>query len=252
MIEIKSKAEIAIMHEAGKRLSSVMGVLSEAVTPGISTLELDRIAENEIKRLGGIPSFKGLYGFPATICASINEVIVHGIPDKKTKLREGDIIGIDIGLCYNGFHSDMARTFAVGTISEEDQKLIDITRKSFWNGLEFAKIGNRIGDIGHEVQRTAEAEGFSVVREMIGHGIGKDVHEEPEVPNFGKGGHGPRIVEGMVIAIEPMINAGRKEGKTLSDGWTFVTADGSKSAHYENTVAITEEGPVPLTEFEVD
>lgn len=252
MIEIKSKDEIAIMHESGRRLSSVMKLLFEAIHPGISTHELDRIAEDEIVKLGGVPSFKGLYGFPASICASINEVIVHGIPDKKTKLNEGDIIGIDIGMCYNGFHSDMARTFAVGSISKEDQELIDITRQSFWNSLEFVKIGNRIGDIGHEVQRTVEAKGFSVVREMVGHGIGKKLHEEPEVPNYGKSGHGPRMVDGMVIAIEPMINAGQKEGKTLEDGWTFVTADGAKSAHYENTVAITQDGPVPLTEFEVD
>lgn len=252
MIEAKSQAEIAIMYESGRRLSGVMKLLYEAVRPGVSTLELDRIAENEIRKLGGVPSFKGLYGFPASICASINEVIVHGIPGKKTKLKEGDIIGIDIGMCYNGFHSDMARTFAVGTISDEDQRLIDVTRESFWNGLKFAKIGNRIGDIGHEVQRTAESAGFSVVREMVGHGVGKKLHEEPEVPNFGKKGHGPRLIDGMVIAIEPMINAGVKEGKTLADGWTFVTADGAKSAHYENTIAITQEGPVALTEFEVE
>lgn len=250
MIEAKSKAEIAIMHESGRRLSSVMKLLYEAVHPGVTTLELDRIAENEIRKLGGVPSFKGLYGFPASICASINEVIVHGIPSKKLKLREGDIIGIDIGMCYNGFHSDMARTFAVGAISQEDQRLIDVTRESFWNGLKFAKIGNRIGDIGHEVQRTAESAGFSVVREMIGHGVGRKLHEEPEVPNYGKKGHGPRLIDGMVIAIEPMINAGVKEGLTLEDGWTYVTADGAKSAHYENTVAITQEGPIPLTEFE--
>lgn len=252
MIETKSKAEIAIMHESGRRLSSVMKVLSEAVCPGISTLELDRIAESEIRKLGGVPSFKGLYGFPATICASINDVIVHGIPNKKMKLKEGDIIGIDIGLCYNGYHSDMARTFAVGNISEEDQRLIDVTRESFWNGLKYATLGNRIGDIGHEIQRTAESAGFSVVREMIGHGIGREVHMEPEVPNYGKKGHGPRLIDGMVIAIEPMINAGVKEGITLEDGWTYVTADGAKSAHYENTVAITADGPIPLTEFEVE
>ena len=250
MIETKSKAEIEIMHESGRRLAKVMKVLKEAVAPGISTKEIDRIAESEIRKLGGVPSFKGLYGFPASICASINDVIVHGIPSKKIKLQEGDIIGIDIGLCYNGFHSDMARTFGVGNISEEDKRLIEVTRNSFWNGFKMAVIGNRVGDIGHEVQRTAEGEGFSVVREMIGHGVGRELHEEPEVPNYGKKGHGPRLVEGMVIAIEPMINAGVKEGLTLDDGWTYVTADGAKSAHYENTVAITADGPIALTDFD--
>ena len=251
MIQIKSKAEIAIMHESGKRLSKVMEELHKAVRPGISTLELDAIAYETIKKLDGIPSFKGYGGFPGSVCASVNDEVVHGIPSKDVILQEGDIVGLDIGLIYKGFHSDMARTFAVGQISKEDQRLIDVTRQSFWDGLEYAKIGNRLGDISHAIQQTAEAAGYSVVRELCGHGIGRNLHEDPEVPNFGKSGRGPRLVDGLVIAIEPMINQGRKEVYVLDDDWTVVTADGKKSAHYENTVAITENGPMPLTNFEV-
>ena len=250
MLELKSLNEIEIMHESGRRLSSVMKKISRMIEAGLSTIEIDRFCESEITKQKGIPSFKNYRGFPASACVSINQVVVHGIPSK-AKLCDGDIVGIDIGMCYNGYHSDMARTFAIGSAREQDLDLIRAARESFYDCLKFAKIGNRIGDISNCIQENAESKGYSVVRELSGHGIGKKLHEAPNVPNFGRSGHGIRIENGLCIAIEPMINAGKKEVVLLDDGWTVETKDGSNSAHYENTIAILEDGPIVLTDGEV-
>jgi len=207
---------------------------------------LDRIAEEFITKHGAKPSFKGLYGFPSSLCISVNEQVIHGFPGAYV-LKEGDIVSIDCGAFYDGFHGDAARTFPVGRISIDAQKLIDITRESFFQGIKFAKEGNNLTDISHQIQSYVEAAGFSVVRDFVGHGIGRKVHEEPNVPNFGKSGRGPKLLNGMVLAIEPMVNAGTHKVKTLKDRWTVVTADSSLSAHYENTVAILSDGPEILT-----
>ena len=246
MIILKSKKEIEIMREAGKIVAETHAILKEAVIPGISTLELDRIAENNIRKYNAIPSFKGYGGFPGTICASINEEVVHGIPGN-TILREGDIISLDIGAYYKGYHSDSAKTHGVGMISEEDRKLIEVTRESFYEGIKFAKLGYRLSDISHAIQAHVEEQGFSVVRELVGHGVGTQLHEDPQIPNYGPPGKGPRLQEGMVLAIEPMINIGTHRVKTLLDGWTVVTLDGNKSAHYEHTIAITDNEPIILS-----
>jgi methionine aminopeptidase, type I len=193
------------------------------------------------------PTFKGYGGFPGNVCVSLNEEIVHGIPDRERILQEGDIVSIDVGATYKGYTSDAARTYPVGKISEEAQRLIDATRDSFFAGIEFAKVGNRLSDISHAVQAKAEKEGFSVIRDFVGHGVGRELHEDPQIPNYGKAGRGPRLVEGMVLAIEPMVAVGTYETETLLNNWTAVTADGKLSAHYENTVAITENGPEVLT-----
>lgn len=207
---------------------------------------MDKIAEEFITKHGAKPSFKGLYGFPSSLCISVNEQVIHGFPGTYV-LKEGDIVSIDCGAFFDGFHGDAARTFPVGNISADAQKLIDITRESFFQGIKFAKEGNKLIDISHEIQSYVEAAGFSVVRDFVGHGIGRKVHEEPDVPNFGKSGKGPKLLEGMVLAIEPMVNAGTYKVKTLKDGWTVVTADASLSAHYENSVAILSDGPEILT-----
>lgn len=204
------------------------------------------MAEEFITKHGAKPSFKGLYGFPSSLCISVNEQVIHGFPGAYV-LKEGDIVSVDCGACINGFHGDAARTFPVGNISKEAQRLIDVTRDSFFKGIEYAKVGNRLSDISHEIQSYVEAAGFSVVRDFVGHGIGRNVHEDPNVPNFGKSGRGPKLQEGMVLAIEPMVNAGTYKVTTLKDGWTVVTADNSLSAHYENTVAILSDGPEILT-----
>lgn len=246
MIELKSPRQIAIMHQAGQLLAGVMDTIEAAIAVGVTTQAIDKIARDEIKKLGGIASFMGYNGFPASLCASVNEQVVHGIPGGR-KLENGDIIGIDIGMIHQGYHADMARTFGVGTISPQDQRLIEVTRASFWAGFHACRVGNRIGDIGAAVQGVAEEAGYGVVRELTGHGIGTHLHEEPEVPNFGKAGHGARIEPGLVIAVEPMINQGTWKVDFLADGWTTRVADGSKSAHYENTIAVTKDGPVALT-----
>lgn len=246
MIYIKSDAEIAVMEKAGRIVAETLAKIEEVVKPGITTKELDRIAEEYIVSCGARPSFKGHYGYPATICSSINEEVVHGIPGEKI-LQEGDIVSIDCGACYDGFHGDAARTFPVGKISDEAKKLIEVTRDSFFEGLKYAMVGNRIGDISHAVQTYAESNGFSVVRDYVGHGVGRKMWEEPPVPNFGKPGKGLKLVKGLVIAVEPMINEGTYAVKELSDGWTVVTHDGKISAHYENTIAILENGPKILT-----
>ena len=242
MIIIKNDKEIDLMRIAGKIVAETLLLVEKHVKPGITTAELDRIAEEFITKHGAIPSFKGLYGFPASLCISVNEQVVHGIPGGYV-LKEGDIISVDCGAHINGFHGDAARTFAVGNISDEAKKLIKVTEESFFKGLEFAKIGNRLTDISHEIQRYVEASGFSVVREFVGHGIGKSVHEDPEVPNFGRPGRGPKLVAGMALAIEPMVNMGSDEIWTDElDEWTVRTEDGLPSAQWEVTVLVTETG----------
>ncbi|EOR27934.1 MULTISPECIES: type I methionyl aminopeptidase [Clostridium] len=246
MIIIKNNKEIDLMREAGKLVAETLLLVEEKVRPGITTAEIDRIAEEFITKHGAKPSFKGLYGFPASLCISVNEQVVHGIPGGYV-LKDGDIISIDCGAYLNGFHGDAARTLAVGNVSEEAKKLIKVTEESFFKGIEYAKIGNRLTDISHEIQCYVEASGFSVVRDFVGHGIGRVVHEDPEVPNFGKSGKGPKLVKGMTLAIEPMVNIGNYRVKTLSNDWTVVTSDGSLSAHYENTIVILPDGPEILT-----
>ena len=248
MIILKSKKEIELLREAGKIVADTHEVLRKAISPGISTLELDKIAEENIRKYNAEPSFKGYGGFPGSICASINREVVHGIPGE-TILQEGDIVSLDIGAYYKGYHGDSAKTHGVGMISEEDRKLIEVTRESFYEGIKFAKLGYRLSDISHAVQTHVEKHGFSVVRDLVGHGVGANLHEDPQVPNYGLPGKGPRLREGMVIAIEPMVNAGRYHVKPLSDGWTTVTIDGKKSAHYEHTIAITEHEPLILTKL---
>lgn len=238
--------EIQFMREAGKIVAETHEILKAAITPGISTLELDKIAEENIRKYNATPSFKGYGGFPGSICSSINEEVVHGIPGNKT-LKEGDIISLDVGAYYKGYHSDSAKTQGVGMISEEDRKLIEVTKESFYEGIKFAKLGYRLSDISHAIQAHVEKHGFSVVRDLVGHGVGTELHEAPQIPNYGPPGKGPRLQEGMVLAIEPMINAGSYHVKTLRDGWTIVTIDNKKSAHYEHTIAITEDEPIILS-----
>ena len=246
MIIIKNNKEIDLMRLSGKIVAETLLLVEEKVRPGITTAELDRIAEEFITKHGAKPSFKGLYCFPASLCISVNEQVVHGIPGGYV-LKDGDIISVDCGAFLNGFHGDAARTFAVGNVTEEASKLIKVTEESFFKGIEYAKIGNRLTDISHEIQNYIEASGFSVVRDFVGHGIGRVVHEDPEVPNFGKPGRGPKLASGMALAIEPMVNVGSYKVKTLNDDWTVVTSDGSLSAHYENTIVILPDGPEILT-----
>lgn len=246
MIIIKNDKEIDLMRIAGRIVAETLLLVEKKVKPGITTAELDRIAEEFITKHGAKPSFKGLYGFPASLCISVNEQVVHGIPGGYV-LKDGDIVSVDCGAYINGFHGDAARTFAVGNVSEEARKLIKVTEESFFKGLEVAKVGNKLTDISHEIQRYVEASGFSVVRDFVGHGIGRDLHEDPEVPNFGRPGRGPKLVAGMTLAIEPMVNIGTYRVATLGDDWTVVSADKSLSAHYENTVVILPDGPEILT-----
>lgn len=246
MIIIKNHNEITLMKKAGRIVGETLLLLEKEIKPGVTTAELDRMAEEFITKHGAKPSFKGLYGFPSSLCISVNEQVIHGFPGAYV-LREGDIVSIDCGAFLDGFHGDAARTFPVGNISVEAQRLIDITKESFFQGIKFAKEGNKLTDISYGIQSYVEAAGFSVVRDFVGHGIGRKVHEDPNVPNFGKSGRGPKLLEGMVLAIEPMVNIGTHKVKTLKDGWTVVTADSSLSAHYENTVAILSDGPEILT-----
>lgn len=246
MINIKNHKEIELMRKAGRIVAETLLLVGEKVQPGITTAELDSIAEEFITKHGAKPSFKGLYGFPASLCISVNEQVVHGIPGGYV-LKEGDIVSVDCGAEIDGFHGDAARTFAVGNISDEARKLIQVTEESFFRGIELARIGNNLTDISHEIQSYVEASGFSVVRDFVGHGIGKSVHEDPEVPNFGRPGRGPKLVAGMTLAIEPMVNIGTYRVTTLGDDWTVITADKSLSAHYENTVVILPDGPEILT-----
>lgn len=246
MINIKNHKEIELMRKAGRIVAETLLLVGKKVQPGITTAELDSIAEEFITKHGAKPSFKGLYGFPASLCISVNEQVVHGIPGGYV-LKEGDIVSVDCGAEIDGFHGDAARTFAVGNISDEARKLIQVTEESFFRGIELAKVGNNLTDISHEIQSYVEASGFSVVRDFVGHGIGKSVHEDPEVPNFGRPGRGPKLVAGMTLAIEPMVNIGTYRVTTLGDDWTVITADKSLSAHYENTVVILPDGPEILT-----
>jgi len=246
MIIRKSKLEIERMRAAGQIVARVLKKLSEMVEPGLTTLELDQEAERLIVGAGAYPTFKGYHGYPRSICASINDEVVHGIPSKR-KLREGDIVGIDCGATYMGYVGDAAVTVPVGNVSEPVRQLLDATRKSLYRAIEKCRVGNRLGDVCNAVQSCVEPLGYSIVRNYCGHGVGRAMHEEPQVPNYGKPGTGPVLREGLVIAIEPMINLGHEDVKVLSDGWTVITMDGQPSAHFEHTVAITREGPQILT-----
>ena len=247
MITIKSKSQIQKLKDAGKIVAETHQLLKEAIREGISTYDLDQMAEQYIRKCNAIPSFKGYGGFKGSICASINSVVVHGIPSKDTILKNGDIISIDIGALYNGYHGDSAKTHGVGDISEKDEELIAVTRQSFYEGFKKAVVGNRLSDISNAVQVYAEKYGFSVIRDYVGHGVGENLHEDPQVPNYGKPGRGPRLQEGMVLAREPMIATGTYKVKVLSDGWTAVTLDNKNAAHYEHTIAITAGEPELLT-----
>jgi len=246
MIHSKSETQLDLMREAGRIVALTHKELQAAIRPGVTTKELDQIADDFIRKQGALPSFKGYHGYPASICASVNEVIVHGIPEDR-KLKDGDIISIDIGANIHGYHGDSAWTWGVGQISETAQKLLDVTEASLFKGLEQARTGNRLSDIGHAVQTHVESHGFSVVREYEGHGIGQQMHEDPSIPNYGPPGRGPILKTGMTLAIEPMVNVGSPKTRTLQDRWTVVTADGSLAAHFEHTVAVTENGPDILT-----
>ena len=249
MIIRKSKAEIEKMRSAGRIVAEVLQRLAGMVAPGITTLDLDREADRMIREAGAIPTFKGYNGYPASICTSVNDEIVHGIPSKR-KLRQGDIVGIDCGATYLGYVGDAAVTVAVGDVSEDIKRLMQATRQSLYEAIGKCVVGNRLGDVCNAVQAYVEPLGYSVVQNYCGHGVGRAMHEEPQVPNYGKAGTGPYLREGWVIAIEPMINLGRHETKQLSDGWTVVTKDGRPSAHFEHTVAITESGPQILTQLQ--
>ena len=246
MIILKSPQEIEHMRQAGKIVANTLAELGEAIKPGVTTLELDALARRCIKKSGAKPAFLGYHGFPASICASINEEVVHGIPGLR-RLKPGDIISIDVGVCFKGYYGDSTITFPVGDISELAQRLIQVSRNALFRGIDKACVGNRLYDISHAIQSTAESAGFTVVRNYVGHGIGSQMHEEPQVPNFGEPGKGPKLEEGMVLAIEPMVNAGTWEVETLQDNWTVVTKDRRLSVHFEHTVAILEDGPEILT-----
>lgn len=247
MIIIKSQQEIEIMRESGLITAKILRDLEKLIKPGMSTKDIDIFVEETILSNKMIPSFKGYNGFPASACVSINEELVHGIPNSKRLLKEGDIVSVDVGCTHRGYVSDAARTYAVGQIDTEAQRLLDVTKESFFKGLEFCKLECRLSDISHAIQVCVEAEGFSPVRDFVGHGIGRSMHEEPQIPNYGKPGRGPRLAKGMVFAIEPMINQGTYEVETLEDNWTVVTKDRKLSAHYENTVVITDGEPILLT-----
>lgn len=245
-MNIKSDTELEYMRSAGKVVADALAMIEKVIKPGITTAEIDKLAEEFILAQGAIPSFKGYGGFPGSICASVNDVVIHGIPNN-TVLVEGDIISVDCGAILNGYHGDAARTFPVGSISKEAQHLIDVTKESFFKGIEKAVVGNRLTDISAAIQEHAESFGYSVVRDFVGHGIGTSMHEDPQVPNYGTAGKGPKLVHGVVLAIEPMINMGNYKVKIKPDGWTVVTSDGRLAAHYENTVAITNDGVEILT-----
>ena len=247
MVILKTSRELAKMREAGRISQGALREAGKAVEPGVSTLELDTIVRSYIERMGASPSFLGYGGFPASACISVNNVVIHGIPSKKQILKNGDIVSIDVGAYFNGYHGDNAWTFACGDVTREAQALMDATRESLFEGISKAVAGNRIGDIGHAVQRYVEARSYSVVRDYVGHGVGARLHEDPSVPNYGTPGHGVRLLPGMVIAIEPMVNQGTHRVRVLKDKWTTVTADGQLSAHFEHTIAITPGGPVILT-----
>jgi methionyl aminopeptidase len=247
MIIIKSREEILLMKEAGRVTWLILEKLKDIIRPGLSTKEVDEYVEEAILLNDMIPAFKGYNGYPASACVSVNHQVVHGIPSPDMRLCEGDIVSVDTGTIYQGYYSDAARTYPVGTIDDDALRLISVTRDSFYEGIKYARAGNRLSDVSHAIQKRVEADGFSVVRDFVGHGIGRSMHEEPKVPNFGRPGRGPELLPGMVLAIEPMVNEGSFHVKVLSDNWTVETVDGKRSAHYENTVLITEDDPVLLT-----
>ena len=254
MVTIKSKREIELMREACKIASQTQKKVEQAIKPGISTIELDKIAEEFIKSQNAIPAQKNyphpdsrIMPFPATLCISVNDVVIHGIPDKKTILKDGDIVSIDLVVLKNGFHGDCARTYIVGETNLEAKKLVEVTKQAFFEGIKFAKKGNRIGDVSNAIGEFVKKNGYSVVKEFQGHGIGREMHEDPGIPNYGKAGKGPRIEPGMTLAVEPMVIQGKPNILELDDGWTIITEDGSLSAHYENTILITEKEPEILT-----
>ena len=254
MVYIKSKREIELMKEACKIANLTQKEIEKAIKPGVTTYELDQIAEKTIREHGGIPAekgypsgVKGVPDFPASICASVNDEVIHGIPSKKVVLKEGDLVSIDLVVYKNGFNGDCARTYIVGKASKEDERLVEITKQAFFEGIKFAKAGNRIGDVSHAIGEFIEKNGYSVVREFQGHGIGRQMHEDPGIPNYGKAGRGVKLEPGMTLAIEPMVIAGKSGILELDDGWTIITEDGTKSAHYENTILITEKEPEILT-----
>ena len=248
MIQIKSREEIELMRESALVVSRTLGEIAKAIKPGISTLELDKIAEECIRDHGAIPGFLGLYDFPNTLCMSPNEQVVHGIPNKQP-LEEGDIISVDCGALKNGFYGDHAYTFAVGDIDKETKKLLDVTKQSLYIGIREFRAGNRVGDVGYAIQQFTESHGYGVVRELVGHGLGREMHEDPEMPNYGRRGKGKKFMEGMVVAIEPMINLGTHKIRQFSDGWTIKTADDKPSAHFEHDVAILNGKPELLSTF---
>jgi methionyl aminopeptidase len=248
-ITCKSADEIGKMRQSGRIVRQVLDHLRSMVSPGVTTMDLEHAAEAKIKDLGASPAFKGYYDYPCVLCTSVNEEIVHGIPSEKRTLKEGDIVSIDCGVVLDGYYGDAAITVPVGAnIKPELRKLMEVTEASLYKAIEQARVGNTVGDVGAAVQELVEANGFSVVREFVGHGIGTKLHEEPQIPNFGSRGHGPKLREGMVLAIEPMVNSGKPETRVLGDKWTAVTADGSFSAHFEHCVAVTRDGPVILTQ----
>ena len=252
MIQLKNPDQIKIMKEAGRITGEALLVARDHVRPGISTYELDRLVRESIEKAGAKPSFLGYGGFPGSACISINDEVIHGIPSKKRFLEEGDIVKVDVGAFYKGFHGDSARTIPVGRVSDEAMKLIEVTRASFFAGIDQLKVGNRLGDVGAAIDGLVVANGFSTVKRYIGHGIGHELHESPDVPNYGTPGRGTRLCAGLVIAIEPMVNIGTETVRELPDGWTVKTADGALSAHYENTVALTGDGIINLTLIEKD
>ena len=247
MIVLKTVRELTIMREACRISAAALEIVGKAVEPGVTTAELDRIAEKYIRSEGAVPNFKNYNGFPATACISINNEVIHGIPTAKRKIKEGDIVSVDLGAMFEGYHGDNAATFACGDISAEAKRLIDTTRESLYEGIKAARAVGRIGDISSSIQSYVEARGYSVVRDFVGHGVGTSLHEAPEVPNFGTAGRGIRLMPGMTLAIEPMINMGKAGVKVMPDGWTVITQDGSLSAHFEHTVAITTDGPQIMT-----
>ena len=247
MIVLKTVRELKIMKEACRISAGALQLIGKAIEPGVTTAELDRLAEDYIRSQGAVPNFKNYQGYPATACISINNQVIHGIPSTKQRIVEGDIVSVDLGAMFDGYHGDNAATFACGDVSAEAKRLMDTTRESLYEGIRAACAGNRIGDIGHAVQSYVEARGYSVVRQFVGHGVGTHLHESPEVPNFGTPGRGIRLMPGMTLAIEPMVNAGGPDVKVLPDGWTVLTTDGSLSAHFEHTIAVTSDGPQIMT-----
>ena len=252
MIIIKNSEQLALMKEAGRITAEALLVARDAIVPGATTKEVDTKIRHFIEKCGAVPSFLGYGGFPGAACISINREVIHGIPSDKVVIREGDIVKVDVGARFRGYNGDSARTYPVGKVSDEALRLISVTERSFYEAMKVAKAGNRVGDIGSAIENFVISNGFSVVKSYVGHGVGAALHEEPEVPNYGRAGRGPRLYEGMTLAIEPMVNVGGESVRVLSDGWTVVTSDGTLSAHYENSIAITSGEPIILTDIESD